>query len=128
VEIMAVEMDGQTVLMQDCPQCHGRGAVVCRYIPGHRPIQNLVDLGVPVGTTPVPFIGDRITLVGRAVPAVGCGVPLVRLPISLVRGSFSLTQPTLRSVMASHPSAAQPASFFARSRSRQAMRRPALRR
>jgi cytochrome c5 len=27
VEITAVEMDGQTVLMQDCPQCHGRGAV-----------------------------------------------------------------------------------------------------
>jgi hypothetical protein len=27
VEITAGEMDGQTVLMQDCPQYHGRGAV-----------------------------------------------------------------------------------------------------
>ena len=27
MEVTAVEMDGQTVLMQDCPQCHGRGAV-----------------------------------------------------------------------------------------------------
>jgi DnaJ-class molecular chaperone len=27
VEITAVEMDGQTVPMQDCPRCHGRGAV-----------------------------------------------------------------------------------------------------
>jgi hypothetical protein len=23
VEITAVEMDGQAVLMQDCPECHG---------------------------------------------------------------------------------------------------------
>ena len=28
VEITAVDMDGQTVLMQDCPECRGRGAVV----------------------------------------------------------------------------------------------------
>lgn len=27
VEITAVEMNGQTVLMHDCPECRGRGAV-----------------------------------------------------------------------------------------------------
>jgi DnaJ-class molecular chaperone len=27
MEITAVEMDGQMMLMRDCPECHGRGAV-----------------------------------------------------------------------------------------------------
>ena len=27
MEITAVEMDGQTVPMQDCPECRGRGGV-----------------------------------------------------------------------------------------------------
>jgi hypothetical protein len=31
--------------------------MICRHISGHRPIQQLVDLGVPLPTPRIPFIG-----------------------------------------------------------------------
>ena len=80
--------------------------VICRHIPGHRPIQELVDLGVPLPTATISCISCCVALVGEAVAAVGGGipligrpVPLVRQPIARVRGLFPLVQPTLRSVM-----------------------------
>jgi hypothetical protein len=64
-------------------------------IPRHRFVQDVVDLGVPLGAAPVPFVGDDISLVGQAVPTVGRGVALVSHPVPLVSRPFPLAQPTL---------------------------------
>jgi len=81
----------------------GRAVTMVRCdIPGDCPIQDVVDLGVPLRTAAISFIGDRVTLIGRTVPAIGGGIPLIRHlvafgrhQIPFVRGAFSLAQPML---------------------------------
>lgn len=64
----------------------GRGVtVICRHIPGHRPVQELVDLAVPLPTETISCIAYRVALIGEAVPAVGGGIPLIGCPVPLVR-------------------------------------------
>jgi|tagenome__1003787_1003787.scaffolds.fasta_scaffold20493561_1 hypothetical protein len=82
--------------------CPGGGvAMIRRHIPPDRLIQEPVDLGVPVGTVPISFIGDDIALISSAVPGIGRGIPLVRHLIAFACGSLwlSLRQPMPLDVM-----------------------------
>jgi hypothetical protein len=81
----------------------GRAVTMIRCdIPGHRPIQDVVDVRVSLRTAPIAFIGNPITPIGRTVPAIGRCIPLVGYPvpfgrrqIPFVRGAFLLGQPML---------------------------------
>ncbi len=74
----------------------GRGVPpICGEVPPHRPVQDLIHLGVPVGAAPVPLLGHRVPYVGRAITPVGRGIAFVRATVPLVGGLLPFAQPAL---------------------------------
>jgi hypothetical protein len=81
--------DGPIAQFRRLVPCPSRGVtMISCHIPRYRPVQDRVDLGVPLDTALVPLVGDGVAMIGGAVPAIRSGVPLIGRSIPLVRRAF----------------------------------------
>ena len=51
----------------------------------------MVDLGVPLGAAPFPFVGDDISLISHAVPTIG-DKPSLRFVLNVSRAKTLIAQ------------------------------------
>lgn len=70
-------------------------ALVRGDVPQHGPVEDLVDLGVPLGAGAVPLLGGDVPPISRSITAISHGVALVRVPVPLVGCPLALAQPSL---------------------------------